>query len=171
MTETTTTVLIVGAGPTGLTLACVLARGGVPFRLIEAAPGPQPGSRGKGLQPRTLELFGDLGIADRVIAHGRLAMPIRSTAPDGRVTVGGAEPESLRDRADIPYTTSLITPEWRTEEALRLRLAEWGGTVEFGTTLGSFTQTGDVVSAVVVMGGAAETITARWLVGCDGGHS
>ena len=89
MTETTTTVLIAGAGPTGLTLACVLARGGVPFRLIEAAPGPQPGSRGKGLQPRTLELFGDLGIVDRVIAHGRMAMPIRSTAPDGRVTGGG----------------------------------------------------------------------------------
>jgi 2-polyprenyl-6-methoxyphenol hydroxylase-like FAD-dependent oxidoreductase len=61
-------VLIVGAGPTGLTLACELARSGVSFRLIEASPGPQPGSRGKGIQPRTLEVFDDLGMVDRVIA-------------------------------------------------------------------------------------------------------
>ena len=179
MTETTgtklsrnvLTVLIVGAGPTGLTLACELARRGVSFRVIEAAPGPQPGSRGKGIQPRTLEVFGDLGIVDRVIANGRMAMPMLSTAPDGQVTLGGAEPEALRDRPDIPYTTSLITPEWRVEEALRLRLAESGGAVEFGTALGSFEQSDEAVSAVVVKGGEAETVTARWLVGCDGGHS
>ncbi len=164
-------VLIVGAGPTGLTLACELARSGVPFRLIEAAPGPQPGSRGKGIQPRTLEVFGDLGIVDRVIVNGRMAMPTRSTAPDGQVTLGGAEPEALMNRPDIPYTTSLITPEWRVEEALRLRLAEFGEAVEFGTALESFEQSDEGVSAVVVTSGEAETVTARWLVGCDGDHS
>src|ERR1700761_2414263 len=165
------TVLIAGAGPTGLTLAVVLARAAVSFRLIETAPGPQPGSRGKGIQPRTLEVFGDLGLADRELAHGRLAMPMAMTAPDGQVKVGGAEPEELKNRPDIPYTTSLITPEWRTEEALRLRLAELGGAVEFGTTLDRFQQTGEGVSAVLVKDGQSETVTARWLVGCDGGHS
>ena len=165
------TVLIAGAGPTGLTLACELARRGVSFRLIEAVPGPQPGSRGKGIQPRTLEVFGDLGIVDRVLANGRMAMPTRSTASDGQVTLGGAVPEALRDRPDIPYPASLITPEWRIEEALRLRLAELGGTVEFGTALGRFEQPGEGVSAVVVRGGEAETVTARWLAGCDGGRS
>src|SRR6187455_1882733 len=108
------TVLIVGAGPTGLTLACELARSGVSFRLIEAAPGPQPGSRGKGIQPRTLEVFDDLGIAPRVIANGQLAMPIRSTAHDGQVTLSGSETPG--NRPDIPYSASLITPEWRIEE-------------------------------------------------------
>ena len=68
---TDTDVLIVGAGPTGLTLACELARRGVPFRLIEAAPGPQPGSRGKGLQPRTLEVFDDLDGGGAAAAAGR----------------------------------------------------------------------------------------------------
>jgi 2-polyprenyl-6-methoxyphenol hydroxylase-like FAD-dependent oxidoreductase len=164
-------VLIVGAGPTGLTLACELARRGVSFRLIEAAPGPQPGSRGKGIQPRTLEVFEDLGIVDRVLANGRMAMPTRSTGPDGQVTLGGAVPEALRNRPDIPYAASLITPEWRIEEALRLRLAEFGGAVEFGTALDSFEQSDDGVSAVVGTGGETETVTARWLVGCDGGHS
>ena len=162
------TVLIVGAGPTGLTLACELARRGVSFRLIEAAPGPQPGSRGKGIQPRTLEVFEDLGIVDRVIAHGRMAMPTRSTAVDGQVTLSGAEPPS---RPDIPYPASLITPEWRVEEALRLRLTELGGAVEFGTALTSLDQSEEGVSAVIVASGESKTIRARWLVGCDGGHS
>jgi 2-polyprenyl-6-methoxyphenol hydroxylase-like FAD-dependent oxidoreductase len=173
MTETTKppNTLIVGAGPTGLTLACELARRGVSFRLIEAAPGPQPGSRGKGIQPRSLEVFEDLGIVDRVLANGRTAMPMHSTAPDGQVTRGGTVPESLLNRPDIPYPASLITPEWRIEEALRLRLAELGGAVEFGTALGSFEQSDQSVSAVVLKGGGAETVAARWLVGCDGGHS
>jgi 2-polyprenyl-6-methoxyphenol hydroxylase-like FAD-dependent oxidoreductase len=167
----TCAVLIVGAGPTGLTLAVELARRGVSCRLLEAAPGPQPGSRGKGVQPRTLEVFDDLGIVNRVLAHGELAMPIRSTGPDGRVTLGGAEPESLKDRPDIPYTTSLVTPQWRVEEALRLRLDELGGVVEFGSRLVSFAQSDLGVSAVIDTGTRTETVEAEWLVGCDGGHS
>lgn len=169
--RTDVAVLIVGAGPTGLTLALELARRGVSYRLIEAAPGPQPGSRGKGVQPRTLEVFEDLGLIDRVLAHGRLEMPLRSIGPDGRVTEGGSAPASLRDRPDVPYTTSLITPEWRVEEALRLRLAELGGTVEFGTTLTGFEQSGRGVRATLTTGGRPEAIDASWLVGCDGGHS
>ncbi|MHA7984999.1 FAD-dependent oxidoreductase [Rathayibacter sp. CAU 1779] len=168
---TDTTVLIVGAGPTGLTLACELAARGVPFRLVETASDPQAGSRGKGVQPRTLEVFDDLGIVDRVLANGRLAMPVRSTTADGQVTLGGAVPEDLRNRPDIPYPASLITPQWRVEEALRLRLTELGGAVEFGTSLTSFDQTADAVSAVLSKGGANETVTTRWLVGADGGHS
>ncbi|GAA1559767.1 FAD-dependent oxidoreductase [Kribbella lupini] len=162
-------VLIVGAGPTGLTLACELARRGVSFRLIEAAPGPQPGSRGKGIQPRTLEVFDDLGIVERVIAHGRMAMPIRTTAPDGRETLDGAQKPV--HRPDIPYPASLITPEWRIEEALRLRLAELGAEVEFGTSLGGFEQSDEGVSALVVKDGRSERVTTDWLIGCDGGHS
>ncbi|MGW6281321.1 FAD-dependent oxidoreductase [Kribbella sp. NPDC055071] len=167
MTETT--VLIVGAGPTGLTLACELARDGVPFRLIDAAPGPQPGSRGKGIQPRILEVFDDLGIGERVRSHGQLAMPIRSTAPDDQVTLHSVD--AVSQRPDIPYPASLITPEWRTEEALRLRLVELGGSVDFGVLLEGFEQSDEAVTAVVVKDGRSERVTARWLVGCDGGHS
>ena len=169
-TETTeTTVLIVGAGPTGLTLACELSRRGVPFRLIEASPVPQAGSRGKGVQPRSLEVFDDLGIVDRVLANGRMAMPMRSTGPDGQVRSSGVD--TLAARPDVPYPASLITPEWRIEEALRLRLAELGGAVEFGTALVSSEQSEEAVVAAVVQGGRTETVTAQWLVGCDGGHS
>jgi 2-polyprenyl-6-methoxyphenol hydroxylase-like FAD-dependent oxidoreductase len=169
MTAFDTDVLIVGAGPTGLTLACELARRGIAFRLIDAAPGPQPGSRGKGLQPRTLEIFDDLGLVDRVIANGRMAMPSRMVGPDGSETRGGGEMPS--PRPDIPYPAGLITPEWRIEEALRARLAELGGAVAFDTALVDFAQTEDAVSATIRSGAAVQSVTARWLVGCDGGHS
>ncbi|MFI7000544.1 FAD-dependent oxidoreductase [Nocardia sp. NPDC050175] len=171
MEQSSTTVLIVGAGPTGLTLAVELARSGVAFRLIDAEPGPHPGSRGKGVQPRTLEIFEDLGIAERVIANGRMAMPMDSIDPHGRVTHGGAIPESLANRPDIPYAASLITPQWRVEEALRLCLEKLGGAVEFDTTMVGYTQAGDGITAEVVTGDTATTVAARWIVGSDGGHS
>lgn len=96
-------------------------------------------------------------------------MPMRSTSPNGQVTQSNTEP--LHHCPDIPYSATLITPEWRIEEALRLRLAEFGGAVEFGTRLESFEQSNEGVSAVVVKAGKPETITSRWLIGCDGGHS
>ncbi|UKD51395.1 FAD-dependent oxidoreductase [Amycolatopsis sp. FU40] len=159
-------VLIVGAGPTGLTLACELARRDVPFRLIEASPGLRPGSRGKGLQPRSLEVFDDLGVIDRILANGRSAMPIRLTDPDGRTSGGPA----YEERPDVPYPASVITPQWRVEETLGLRLTELGGAVEFGTALESFDQSADAVTAVLRTGDRVETVRAEWLVGCDGGR-
>ena len=162
-------VLIAGSGPTGLTLAIELARRGVSHRIVDTAPGPRPGSRGKGLQPRTLELLDDLGILDRVLAHGRVGMPIRSTAPDGTVTVAGGPVTTRSD--DIPHPDGVITPQWRVEETLRARLAELGATVEFGTTLTHVEQDDDSVRATVTTTSGTDVITAQWLVGCDGGHS
>jgi 2-polyprenyl-6-methoxyphenol hydroxylase-like FAD-dependent oxidoreductase len=63
-------VLIVGAGPTGLTLACDLARRGVRCRIIDKATELFVGSRAKGLQPRTLEVFDDLGVIDAILTSG-----------------------------------------------------------------------------------------------------
>ena len=65
-----TSILIVGAGATGLTLALDLARRGISFRLIEAADSPFVGSRGKGIQPRTLEILDNLGVSEPILAAG-----------------------------------------------------------------------------------------------------
>jgi 2-polyprenyl-6-methoxyphenol hydroxylase-like FAD-dependent oxidoreductase len=76
-------VLVVGAGPTGLTFACDLARRGVRTHVIEAADDLFSGSRGKGLQSRTLEAFDDLGVADAVRAAGA-PFPLMQTWRNGR---------------------------------------------------------------------------------------
>ncbi len=72
------------------------------------------------------------------MANGVMAMPMRSITQDGKVTESKTEP--LPQRPDIPYSASLITPEWRIEEALRLHLTELGGAGEFDTTLVRFEQ-------------------------------
>jgi 2-polyprenyl-6-methoxyphenol hydroxylase-like FAD-dependent oxidoreductase len=65
-----TQVLIAGAGPTGLTLAIELARRGIGVRIVDKATRFAVGSRGDGLQPRTMEVFEDLGVLDEVFAAG-----------------------------------------------------------------------------------------------------
>jgi 2-polyprenyl-6-methoxyphenol hydroxylase-like FAD-dependent oxidoreductase len=77
-----TDILICGAGAAGLTLAIDLARRHVGFVLIDKAEQPFSGSRGKGIQPRSLEIFEALGVADRMAAAGGRA----STAPTAATT-------------------------------------------------------------------------------------
>ena len=86
-TEDFTDVLICGAGPTGLTLAIDLARRGIRFRLIDQLDAPFNGSRGKGIQPRTLEVFEDLGVVDRIIALGGPYPRLRAYRDDGTFAV------------------------------------------------------------------------------------
>lgn len=160
-------VLIVGAGPTGLTLACELARRGVAHRIVERSPRPFDGSRAKGLQPRTLEVLDDLGLVDRVLAAGALY-------PSLLVHLGGeatheTRMDELHDaRPDVPYPNIWMLPQWRTGELLAERLAELGGQVELGVEVTGFTQDADGVTATLSTG---ETLRAGYLVGADGGRS
>lgn len=167
----TTEVLIAGAGPTGLTLACELARRAVPFRLVDAALGPFNGSRGKGLQPRTLEVFDDIGIIHDVVASGAPYPPFRVHV--GPLSIPAWSMAKLRaPTSDTPYPNLLMIPQWRTEEILRASLATLGAAADFGVALTSFEQDADVVMAELARAdGSVEHIQARFLVGCDGGHS
>lgn len=70
MNKSDSDVLIIGAGASGLTLACDLRRRGVACRIVEKMATPFDGSRGKGLQPRTLEVFDDLGVIDSITSAG-----------------------------------------------------------------------------------------------------
>ena len=162
-------VLIVGAGPTGLVLACELARRGVPHRLIERSSRPAEGSRGKGVQPRSLELLDDLGVARALVAGGRFDMPMLLHGKDGSAPLAAAPPPPPREGA--PYASPLLTPQWRVEGLLRDRLLQLGGSIEWGVELLGIEQEDERVIARVRAGDAAERIAARWLVGCDGGHS
>jgi 2-polyprenyl-6-methoxyphenol hydroxylase-like FAD-dependent oxidoreductase len=162
-------VLIVGADPTGLALACVLAQRNVRLRIIEASPSPQTASRAKGVMPRTLELFDDLGIVDQVIANGIFDISVLLHDGAGGTT---AKPRRARPpRPDAPYLSPLLTPQWRVEEALRGKLRELGGQVEFGMTLSGYVQDDEGVMAQLAGLSSEQAVRVGWLVGCDGGKS
>ncbi|WP_433246004.1 FAD-dependent oxidoreductase [Streptosporangium sp. CA-135522] len=161
-----TQVLIVGAGPTGLTLAVDLARRGVGFRIVERSPGHPAGSRGKGLQPRTQEVFDDLGVIDEVLATGEVYPPIRTYSGD-RVVWEGRMHEPREPEAAVPYPMVLMQPQWRTERILRDRLAALGHHVELDTEMTAFEQDEDGVTVTL---NGTEKVRCAYLVGADGGR-
>ncbi|MDB5443320.1 MAG: FAD-binding monooxygenase, PheA/TfdB family [Phenylobacterium sp.] len=165
-----TDVLIVGAGPAGLVLACELARRGVDFRLVEQRAEPLRASRGKGVQPRTLEIFEDLGVLDAFNAVSGAYPPLRLMEGD---KVLGERPfnEQVEATADIPYPNMLMSPQWRTDAVLREQLGHLGGHVDFATTLGAFIQDGAGVTAQLDASGTPQSVRTRYLVGADGGRS
>jgi len=165
-----TGILICGAGAAGLMLGIELARRGQNFRLIDKIDGPFAGSRGKGIQPRTQEIFEDIGIIDRVVAAGGAYPPQREHRDDGSfadsnmMEIGEATPAE-------PYHIPLMLPQFLTEQKMRERLTELGHAPEFGCELLSFDADKDGVTARVATPTGEETIRARYLVGADGGRS
>ncbi|MET9497749.1 FAD-dependent oxidoreductase [Streptomyces sp. NPDC006552] len=161
-------VLVVGAGPVGLTAAHELARRGVRVRLIDAAPGPARTSRAVATHPRTLETYDQMGIVDDVLPRGRRNRAFTMYA-------GGRRRVRLRaDYATMPtrYPYTLIIEQTETEAALRTAVARLGVRVEWGVRLTDFAQHTDAVRARLTHAdGRAEHCEPSWLVGCDGGHS
>jgi 2-polyprenyl-6-methoxyphenol hydroxylase-like FAD-dependent oxidoreductase len=163
-------VLVCGAGAAGLTLAIDLARRGVAFRVIDKSPAPFAGSRGKGIQPRSQEVFEDLGVLNRLFATGGKYPPLRSYKPDGSF----ADEQGFQASAptpDEPYRSALMVPQFLTEAVLRERLIERGHRAEFGNELTAFTQDRHGVTATIVGSEGKRTIHTRYLVGADGGRS
>ena len=163
-------VLICGAGAAGLTLAIDLARRGVSLRLIDRLPAPFAGSRGKGIQPRTQEVFEDLGVLDRMVAAGGLYPSQRLHRADG-TAIDGQEIAFAPPTVEEPHRMPLMVPQFRTEAVLRERLAELGGAVEYGRELTGFVQDAEGVTATVAGSDGLETVRCRYLVGGDGGRS
>jgi len=166
MDTTDCDVLVVGAGPTGLTLAIQLLSRGVRTRLIDKDPGLPKLSRAIGIQPRTMETLDMMGLAGQLLEIGH-----RGNRTS--VYVGGRRRAGIdMTCADSEYAYILHLPQDRTEEVLRSRLAELGGKVESGVDLLDFVQDADTVTATLsVADGRKEQVTTSFLAGCDGAHS
>ncbi|MGA5501948.1 FAD-dependent oxidoreductase [Streptomyces umbrinus] len=163
-----TDVLIVGAGPTGLALAVDLARRGVRALVVERAGELFPGSRGKGIQPRTMEVFDDLGVLDAIRAGGGL-YPVGMIWQDGtrqgeHRMFDATETTEAEPYAGIPW----MVPQWRTQQILFARLEELGGSVAFDRELTGLSQDADGVTAAFASGAP---VRARYAVAADGGRS
>ena len=165
-----TDVLICGAGPAGLTLAIDLARRGIPFRLIEREEAPFNGSRGKGIQPRSLEVFQDLGIVDRVVALGGPYPEQREYRADGNYSDSPVI-HDVRSSPAEPFPLPVMVPQFQTERAMRERLAELGHWPEYGCELSGFEQDERGVTARIQRQGREENVRARYLIAADGGRS
>ncbi|MFB7114133.1 FAD-dependent oxidoreductase [Streptomyces sp. NPDC056291] len=160
-------VLIVGAGPSGLTLGIDLARRGVDALVVDRADGLFPGSRGKGIQPRTLEVFDDLGVLDAIRAAGG-TYPVGMIWQNGRRTGEHRMFDPVEASEDSPYAEGWMVPQWRTQRILLARLEELGGRVAFGREAVGLAQDEE---GVTVHFASDAALTARYVVAADGGRS
>ncbi|MFB6644176.1 FAD-dependent oxidoreductase [Streptomyces chartreusis] len=162
-----TDVLIVGAGPTGLALGIDLARRGVDALVVERAGELFPGSRGKGIQPRTMEVFDDLGVLDAIHAAGG-GYPVGMIWQDGQRVGEHRMFDPVEPTEDSPYDEPWMVPQWRTQRILFDRLEELGGKVAFGLEAVGLEQDEDGVTVRLATGGS---VRARYVVAADGGRS
>ncbi|MGI8721645.1 MAG: FAD-dependent oxidoreductase [Geodermatophilaceae bacterium] len=161
-----TDIVIVGAGPTGLSLACVLAAHGISFVLLDQAAAGGNTSRAAVVHARTLEVLEEIGASQELLRRG-VVVP-RFTIRDRDRTLLSVSFAGLPTA--YPYT--LMVPQNITEEVLHEQLVALGGAMfrEHAVT-GVEADGHGVTVAVSSRGGAARQVRARYAVGCDGMHS
>lgn len=149
---------MVGAGPTGLMLACELALGGVKARLLEERTDMPNITRAFAVHARTLELLDARGLAEDLMPRG---VPVYEVAPPGGLEL---------DLRELPtrFGMVLIVPQSGTERVLQARADELGVDIVRGAEVVGLTQDGDGVTVECASG---DTVRAAYAVGCDGAHS
>jgi 2-polyprenyl-6-methoxyphenol hydroxylase-like FAD-dependent oxidoreductase len=162
-------ILVVGAGPTGLTMAAVLARHGLRPRVIDRAVEP-PADRSRAIviQARTLELFEDLGIVKEVLGESLIVDEINFYSPSGRHGTLRIDPAWIDSR----YGRIVTLPQDRTEAILTGLVERGGVAVERGVELTGLADRDGMLEATLRHAdGEDERMTVDWVLGCDGLHS
>ncbi len=164
-----TDVIIVGAGPTGLSLACQLVRHGIDFVIIDKNAGITPFSKALGVHARTLEIYEQLGLAPEALARGTIAGKVRLL--DAGEIVGEVDLSNIGEGMS-PYPFMLVLEQSENERLLYEYLRSHDRDVSWQTQLESLAQNESVVTATVRdANGASTTIEGKYLVGCDGPKS
>jgi 2-polyprenyl-6-methoxyphenol hydroxylase-like FAD-dependent oxidoreductase len=159
-------VLIIGAGPVGLTLACELTRYGVPVRIVDKEAARTDKSKALVLWSRSLELLDRGGGAEPFISAGFKAHAVNLTAGNrviGRITMGDVK---------SPFPFALMLPQSETERLLEERLGGLGVAVERSVEVTAFSPFADGIDTVLRHPDASEErLRSAWVAGCDGAHS
>jgi 2-polyprenyl-6-methoxyphenol hydroxylase-like FAD-dependent oxidoreductase len=160
------TILIVGAGPVGLTAALELKRRGFSPRIIDKASGPAGQSRALGVNPRTLEILTPSGVTEDLLAVGNRVSRVDMIDPDAH--------RILRlniDRLKHRFPFMLIVPQSETEHLLGAALEDLGVEIEWETELMDVLWHGSRVEATIATATSSETVEPDILIGADGAHS
>jgi 2-polyprenyl-6-methoxyphenol hydroxylase-like FAD-dependent oxidoreductase len=165
MIEETTDVLIVGAGPTGLSLSIALHQRGVKHVLVDRLEQGQNTSRAGVIHAQTLESLRQLGVTDRLTARGLKLSTFTIRDRDRALLQLGFE----NLPSAFPYL--LMLPQNVTEAVLAERIAELGGSIRRGVTAESIEQAPEGARVTVSRNGEQHVISAKWVVGGDGMHS
>jgi 2-polyprenyl-6-methoxyphenol hydroxylase-like FAD-dependent oxidoreductase len=161
-----TAVLVIGAGPVGLTMAVELQRYGVDFRIVEKAAERTDKSKALVVWSRTLELLERCGLAGEFVAAGRRVVAANFFADGKRLGhIGLTE-------VDTSYAYALVLPQSETERLLETALARRGRKVERGVEVSDLTAENDGATVTLRHGdGRSERARFDWIIGCDGAHS
>ncbi len=164
--QTDTDILIVGAGPTGLALACELQRRGIAHRIFDKKTHLSTASKASNIQPRSLEQLHFLGLKDKILAKSD-----RLTGQN--VYIGNKKVSHIKlGHLPIEYPYILIIPQSDTEKVLHDHLLELGGRVDFGTELFDFAQDENRVQVRYInQHNTVDAISCKYLVSCEGAHS
>ncbi|MET7756416.1 FAD-dependent monooxygenase [Streptomyces sp. NPDC005389] len=161
-----TAVTVIGAGPVGLALALDLARRGIPVRVVERDEKRFQGSRAKGIQPRTLEVLDDLGLADAARAAGGAYPPMGLHV--GPFTKAWQMHATAPDSIGTPYPDVLLLPQYATTALLHDAVERMGVRVDFGARAVEITQDEEGCTVRLEDG---RVLGSRYVVGADGGSS
>ncbi len=167
-TSNVTDVLIVGAGPAGLMMACQLAFQGIPFRIIDKRAEPTNYSGALIVHARSLEIFRQMGIAQKAIQKGIVASEIKIGFNEEKSFV--IPIKNLGDKlTEFPFM--LLLEQSETEKLLAKFIQERGIHVERKTELIEIQQNSGEVISVLKSETKEEKIRSKYLVGADGAHS
>jgi 2-polyprenyl-6-methoxyphenol hydroxylase-like FAD-dependent oxidoreductase len=162
-----TDVLVVGAGPTGLTMACELARHGVKPQIIDKATAPSDKSKAFAVHARTLELFENMGMVEQILAKGQPAGGV-AFYDEGEKLVS----IDIAGAISSKYPFIQIIAQSDTEEVLLEHLDQYELKVQRGVELLGFSGDGEhVVARLRDEGGSERELRCRYLIGNDGAHS
>jgi 2-polyprenyl-6-methoxyphenol hydroxylase-like FAD-dependent oxidoreductase len=164
-----TDVIIVGAGPTGLSLACQLVRYEIDFIVVEKNAGVTPYSKALGVHARTLEIYEQLELAQKAVERGTIAGKVRLL--EGGEIIGEVDLSNIGQGLSA-YPFMLILEQSENERLLYEYVRAHDREVLWQTDLESFSQNeADVTAHVKNSACESQIITARYLVGCDGPKS